>query len=110
MGRFCITVLGSILPLNHNDSTGTKYSTEIETNPNLNVILFVLKRTVKRDFRNAENTSYRLIADLFVIFRWIRKSRWKSFQAVFGRFSLEWFSPFTKLPIPSKPHGYMFSV
>ncbi|XP_026461598.1 palmitoyltransferase ZDHHC3-like isoform X2 [Ctenocephalides felis] len=26
---------------------------------------------------------------------WVRKSRWKSIQNVFGRFSLHWFSPFT---------------
>ena len=43
--------------------------------------------------------------------RWVRKSRWKSIQAVFGgRFSLAWFSPFTKIRVPSKQHGYMFSV
>jgi len=44
--------------------------------------------------------------------KWVRKSRWKAFQAVFGqgRFSLEWFSPFTALRNSSKQHGYMFSV
>nr|CAI5855007.1 unnamed protein product [Callosobruchus analis] len=31
--------------------------------------------------------------------RWVKKSRWKSIQAVFGRFSLLWFSPFAK-PAP----------
>jgi hypothetical protein len=42
--------------------------------------------------------------------RWTRKSRWKSIQAVFGRFSIHWFSPFTQAPVPSKSYGYMFSV
>jgi len=42
--------------------------------------------------------------------RWIRKSRWKSFQAVFGRFSIHWFSPFTQAPMPGKNYGYLFSV
>ena len=45
--------------------------------------------------------------------KWVRKSRWKSLQAVFGgRFSLKWFSPFT--PSPSlahgKSHGFLFAV
>ncbi|KAG5887429.1 hypothetical protein JTB14_024628 [Gonioctena quinquepunctata] len=31
--------------------------------------------------------------------RWVKKSRWKSIQAVFGRFSLLWFSPFAR-PAP----------
>ena len=44
--------------------------------------------------------------------RWNRKSRWKSIQAVFGRFSIHWFSPFTQGPSNggSKSYGYMFSV
>merc|ERR1719334_1307388 len=42
--------------------------------------------------------------------RWVRKSRWKSIQAVFGRFSIHWFSPFAHVPPPSKSHGYLFSV
>ena len=41
---------------------------------------------------------------------WARKSRWKSIQAVFGRFSIQWFSPFADVPKPSKSKGYMFSV
>ncbi len=32
--------------------------------------------------------------------RWTRKSRWKSVQAVFGRFSYQWFSPFTPVSSP----------
>ena len=57
----------------------------------------------------------------------MKKSRWKSiqveyicpddcnrtisqFQAVFGRFSLSWFSPFSALPRHTKQHGYLFSV
>ena len=42
--------------------------------------------------------------------RWVRKSRWKSIQAVFGRFSYEWFSPFADAKPPSKTHGYLLSV
>ncbi len=42
--------------------------------------------------------------------RWVRKSRWKSIQAVFGRFSIQWFSPFADVVPPSKTHGYLFSV
>ena len=41
---------------------------------------------------------------------WVRKSRWKSIQAVFGRFSIQWFSPFSEIPEPSKNRGYLFSV
>lgn len=42
--------------------------------------------------------------------RWIRKSRWKSIQAVFGRFSILWFSPFTEPKIKSKRENYLYSV
>lgn len=34
--------------------------------------------------------------------RWVKKSRWKSIQAVFGRFSIGWLSPFTKPTVKSK--------
>ena len=34
--------------------------------------------------------------------RWVRKSRWKSIQAVFGRFSLAWFSPFSAAPATAR--------
>ena len=42
--------------------------------------------------------------------RWVRKSRWKSIQAVFARFSIYWFSPFTPAQLPGKNYGYLFSV
>ncbi|GAB6033582.1 Palmitoyltransferase zdhhc3 [Chamberlinius hualienensis] len=47
--------------------------------------------------------------------RWVKKSRWKSIQAVFGksRFSLAWFSPFSKPPYSSgimRGGGYWYSV
>ncbi|KAK6627121.1 hypothetical protein RUM44_009598 [Polyplax serrata] len=42
--------------------------------------------------------------------RWVKKSRWKSIQAVFGRFSLAWFSPFTRPPLKSKIESYLYSV
>ncbi|XP_054276391.1 palmitoyltransferase ZDHHC3-like [Macrosteles quadrilineatus] len=42
--------------------------------------------------------------------RWVRKSRWKSIQAVFGRFSLAWFSPFTRPPPKVKLESYLYSV
>jgi palmitoyltransferase ZDHHC3/7/25 len=38
--------------------------------------------------------------------RWVKKSRWKSIQSVFGRFSLAWFSPFTKPAIKSKMENF----
>ncbi|KAK3907703.1 Palmitoyltransferase ZDHHC3 [Frankliniella fusca] len=42
--------------------------------------------------------------------RWVKKSRWKSIQAVFGRFSISWFSPFTT-PLPRMKHeGFLYSV
>ncbi|XP_014278660.1 palmitoyltransferase ZDHHC3 isoform X2 [Halyomorpha halys] len=45
--------------------------------------------------------------------RWVKKSRWKSIQAVFGRFSLAWFSPFI-YPPPRTPRKkadyYLFSM
>lgn len=42
--------------------------------------------------------------------RWVKKSRWKSIQSVFGRFSIGWFSPFTKPTIKSKFDSYLYSV
>ena len=43
--------------------------------------------------------------------RWIRKSRWKSFHAVFGLFSIAWFSPFTQLPLDGKKRSaYLYAV
>ncbi|KAJ6643185.1 Palmitoyltransferase ZDHHC3 [Pseudolycoriella hygida] len=42
--------------------------------------------------------------------RWVRKSKWKSIQAVFGRFSIGWFSPFTKPFIKSKLDRNFYSV
>ncbi|KAK9880854.1 hypothetical protein WA026_013179 [Henosepilachna vigintioctopunctata] len=41
---------------------------------------------------------------------WAKKSRWKSIQAVFGRFSILWFSPFAK-PTPNyRREHYFYSV
>ncbi|CAG0890332.1 unnamed protein product [Darwinula stevensoni] len=42
--------------------------------------------------------------------RWVRKSKWKSVEAVFGRFGVQWFSPFTPPPLPCKDEPYMYSV
>ena len=43
--------------------------------------------------------------------RWIRKSRWKSFHSVFGLFSIQWFSPFTKPPLDGKKrNAYLYAV
>ncbi|KAL1117145.1 hypothetical protein AAG570_004473 [Ranatra chinensis] len=42
--------------------------------------------------------------------RWVKKSRWKSIQAVFGRFSLAWFSPFSHPPPRKKRDPYLYSV
>lgn len=43
--------------------------------------------------------------------RWVRNSRWKSIQAVFGRFSIAWFSPFTSSPnAKTKLDSYLYSV
>ncbi|KAG5306345.1 ZDHC3 Palmitoyltransferase, partial [Pseudoatta argentina] len=43
--------------------------------------------------------------------RWVRNSRWKSIQAVFGRFSIAWFSPFTSPPnAKTKLDSYLYSV
>uniref|UniRef100_A0A1B6E074 Palmitoyltransferase n=1 Tax=Clastoptera arizonana TaxID=38151 RepID=A0A1B6E074_9HEMI len=42
--------------------------------------------------------------------RWVKKSKWKSIQAVFGRFSLAWFSPFTRPPPKMKLENYLYSV
>ncbi|XP_073974079.1 palmitoyltransferase ZDHHC3 [Rhodnius prolixus] len=42
--------------------------------------------------------------------RWVKKSRWKSIQSVFGRFSLAWFSPFIHPPPRKKNDPYMYSV
>ena len=41
---------------------------------------------------------------------WVRKSRWKSIQSVFGRFSIAWFSPFTKPALKSKLDRNFYSV
>jgi hypothetical protein len=42
--------------------------------------------------------------------RWAKKSRWKSIEAVFGRFSILWFSPFSKPVIKSKLENYLYPV
>ncbi|XP_023938737.1 palmitoyltransferase ZDHHC3 [Bicyclus anynana] len=42
--------------------------------------------------------------------RWVRKSRWKSIQAVFGRFSIFWFSPFTQPTSKNKLDCCLYSV
>lgn len=42
--------------------------------------------------------------------RWSKKSRWKSIQAVFGRFSIGWFSPFTNPVAKYKQSNYYYSV
>lgn len=43
--------------------------------------------------------------------RWVKKSRWKSIQAVFGRFSLLWFSPFAKPSLKFKNESdYLYPV
>ncbi|XP_024936646.1 palmitoyltransferase ZDHHC3 isoform X2 [Cephus cinctus] len=43
--------------------------------------------------------------------RWVRNSKWKSVQAVFGRFSIAWFSPFTSPPnAKMKLESYLYSV
>jgi palmitoyltransferase len=34
--------------------------------------------------------------------RWTKKSKWKSLQSVFGRFSLAWLSPFTSPPMSTR--------
>ncbi|XP_013098101.2 palmitoyltransferase ZDHHC3 [Stomoxys calcitrans] len=41
--------------------------------------------------------------------RWAKKSRLKSIQSVFGRFSLAWFSPFTK-PGKTRFNSHFYSV
>ncbi|CAH0402177.1 unnamed protein product [Chilo suppressalis] len=42
--------------------------------------------------------------------RWVRKSRWKSIQSVFGRFSILWFSPFTQPSPKTKLESYLYSI
>lgn len=42
--------------------------------------------------------------------RWVKKSRWKSIQSVFGRFSIGWFSPFIKPTLKTKHENYLYSV
>lgn len=42
--------------------------------------------------------------------RWVKKSRWKSIQAVFGRFSIGWFSPFARPTPKSKFESFLYSV
>lgn len=41
---------------------------------------------------------------------WEPKTRWKNLQAVFGRFSLTWFSPFTQPRFKSKFNTHFYSV
>uniref|UniRef100_T1GZV6 Palmitoyltransferase n=1 Tax=Megaselia scalaris TaxID=36166 RepID=T1GZV6_MEGSC len=41
---------------------------------------------------------------------WEPKSRWKNLQAVFGRFSLTWFSPFTQPRFKTKFNTHFYSV
>ncbi|XP_037810729.1 uncharacterized protein LOC119602968 isoform X3 [Lucilia sericata] len=42
--------------------------------------------------------------------RWAKKSRLKSIQSVFGRFSLAWFSPFTKPSGKTRFNSHFYSV
>ncbi|CAG9137528.1 hypothetical protein JYU34_000049 [Plutella xylostella] len=42
--------------------------------------------------------------------RWVRKSRWKSIQNVFGRFSIFWLSPFTQPSPKTKLDSFLYSV
>jgi len=42
--------------------------------------------------------------------RWVRKSRWKSIQAVFGKFSVAWFSPLSHPPPRNKTYSHFYSV
>ncbi|XP_023028463.1 palmitoyltransferase ZDHHC3 [Leptinotarsa decemlineata] len=42
--------------------------------------------------------------------RWVKKSRWKSIQAVFGRFSLLWFSPFARPAPKFKNESDLYAV
>lgn len=42
--------------------------------------------------------------------RWVKKSRWKSIQSVFGRFSIGWFSPFAGPTPKAKYEGYLNCV
>ncbi|OQR72504.1 palmitoyltransferase ZDHHC3-like [Tropilaelaps mercedesae] len=43
--------------------------------------------------------------------RWRRRSAWSSFRAVFGRFSLAWFSPFTSVRLHEiAPARCMYAV
>ena len=43
--------------------------------------------------------------------RWVKKSKWKSLQAVFGQFSMSWFSPFSVVTPPyGKQYRYLISV
>ncbi|XP_077301843.1 palmitoyltransferase ZDHHC3 [Arctopsyche grandis] len=41
---------------------------------------------------------------------WVRKSRWKSLQSVFGRFSIGWFSPFTQTKPTTRLQNFLHSV
>lgn len=42
--------------------------------------------------------------------RWERNSRWKSIESVFGRFSILWFSPFSKPLIKRKTENFLYPV
>lgn len=42
--------------------------------------------------------------------RWVKKSRWKSIQAVFGRFSIFWFSPFARPSPKYKNESGLYAV
>lgn len=42
--------------------------------------------------------------------RWVRKSRWKSIQSVFGRFSMGWFSPFTQTKPNNRIQNFLHNV
>ncbi|KAF2356626.1 Palmitoyltransferase DHHC domain, partial [Trinorchestia longiramus] len=41
---------------------------------------------------------------------WERKSRWRSVQAVFGRFSVSWLNPFTLPPLSARHQPYSYAV
>lgn len=71
-----------------------------ETVSNKNLIFFLSK---KINFQGIEQLKKEEA-------RWVKKSRWKSIQSVFGRFSITWFSPFTTPILKSKHDNYLYSV
>ena len=81
----------------------TNKALKVSQNSTVSIIIYYHRRV---GWKSRGGRAFRYICCLYPL---SNSSLW-NIQAVFGRFSLSWFSPFSALPKHSKQHGYLFSV